>query len=145
MDPSNGGKLNTDTRRVEELFRDAWQPVFNRPVNVQPPDWDSFESKYEDYLTPLVGIRDDAFDAHELAAQAARFNRGAVGGLDGWTPAEQKSLPIGAWEDRVHVEKLIATRGQYPDVYYQVPIPMLRKGEGRTPKEHRGFFIFVTN
>jgi hypothetical protein len=88
-DPSNGGKLTT--RRFEEPFRDAWQPVFNRLVNVLPTGWDNFESKYKDYLTSLVGIRDDNFDAHELAAQAARFNRGAVGGLDGWTQQNRRA------------------------------------------------------
>jgi len=27
--------------------RDAWQPVFNRPVNVQPPDWDNLDPNTE--------------------------------------------------------------------------------------------------
>ena len=33
----------------------------------------------------------------------------------------------------------------HTQTYYQVPILMLRKGKGRTPKEHRGLSILVSN
>ena len=99
-DPANEGKLTTDTRRVEELFRDTWQPIFNRAKNVPPPNWEQFEAKYQNYLTPLRPVNAEHFAAKELAAQAARFNNGAVGGVDGWLRAELRLLPIGAWEDR---------------------------------------------
>jgi len=144
-DPDNGGKLTSDTRRVEELFGKTWKPIFNRPASELPPDWEHFEAKYKDYLTPLDPVQDDEFQAKELAAQAAKFKTRTIGGIDAWSPAEQRLLPLEAWEDRTHVERIIRTNGTYPDVYYQVPMPMLRKGKGRTPKEHRGLSIFVTS
>ena len=144
-DPAKGGELTTDTRRVEELFRDTWQPIFNCAENIPPPSWERFAPKFHDHLTPLNAVNGGYFIAKELAAQAARFNNGAVGGVDGWLPAELRLLPHGAWEDRVLLEKVIIENGASPDVYYQVPILVLREGKGRTTKEHRRLFIFVSN
>ena len=144
-DPQNEGKLTSDTRRVEELFGDTWRPIFNRPDSEPPPDWEHFEARYKDHLTPLDPVKADDFQAKELAAQAAKFKKRTVGGIDAWLPAEQRLLPLEAWEDRTYVERTIRSNGTYPDVYYQVPMPMLRKGKGRTPKEHRGLSIFVTS
>ena len=34
---------------------------------------------------------------------------------------------------------------KYRAVYYHAPIVLLRKGEGRTPKQHRGITILITS
>jgi hypothetical protein len=81
-DPDNGGKLTSDTRRVEELFCNTWKPIFNRPDNELPPDWEHFKAKYKEPLTPLDPVRADDFQAKELAAQAAKFKNQTVGGID---------------------------------------------------------------
>jgi hypothetical protein len=128
-DPDNGGKLTSDTRRVEELFGKTWKPIFNRPASELPPDWEHFEAKYKEYLTPLDPVKADDFEANELAAQAAKFKNRTVGGIDAWLPAEQRLLPLEAWEDRTHVEKTIRSSETYPDVYYQVPMPMCNVAE----------------
>ena len=34
---------------------------------------------------------------------------------------------------------------RYPSVYLDVPLTMLRKGDGYTPKQHRGISVFVAS
>ena len=81
---------------------------------------------------------------YELVAQLARMRPGA-GGIDGWTPLELKALPGEAWVDREKVEVIIYESGKYPEILYQVPLVMLRKGLGLTPLQHRGISILCAN
>ena len=68
-----------------------------------------------------------------------------AGGLDGWAPAEFKLMPLTVRVDRETVENCILVAQKHPDVYYHAPIVLLRKGEGRTPKQHRGITILITS
>ena len=92
---------------------------------------------------PFDGIDASSLSAREMH-RAHTANSGA-GGLDGWTPAEFKLMPAVIWEDRVLVEECIMRARKYPSVYYHAPIVLLRKGEGRTPKQHRGITILITS
>ena len=53
-----------------------------------------------------------------------------------------KLLPMTAWQSRQHVDSLFARTGRLPAIYYQVPVSMLRKGEGLIPLQHRGISVF---
>ena len=83
--------------------------------------------------------------ASEMHKQAQKFNPGSAPGFDGWSPAELRKLPLQAWKDREHVERRIYAEGRLPNVYLQVPISMLRKGDGLTPLQHRGISVFPGN
>ena len=141
-DPDNGGHLTADPTRIDELFRQQWHDVYN--TTDDKPSWEIFFDEYKDYITPFEGIDTSPLSAQEMHKQAQRAKNGA-GGLDGWTPAEHKLMPAAVWKDREVVEECIAKAKQHPAVYYYAPTVLLRKGEGRTPKQHRGITILVTS
>ena len=72
-DPDNFGNYTANTKRIDELFCEAWEPVFQRHIDQPPPDWSKFQERYADYITP-IGISDDGPPtAKEVHAQAGRF------------------------------------------------------------------------
>jgi ribonuclease HI len=144
-DPENDNKYTCDAKRIEELFIKDWHHVYNRKEGEDPPDWEQFLQLYHDYMPKLGHIDASPFTAEELHAQAKRFPNKSAKGLDGWYPRELRLLPRPAWEDRAVVEELFRTKGQYPSVYLEVPLTMLRKAEGLTPKQHRGISVFVAS
>jgi len=49
------------------------------------------------------------------------------------------------WIDRCFVEITIYNTEEYPDVYMEAPMTMLRKGDGISPIDHRDITIFVAS
>ena len=107
--------------------------------------WGPFQAKYGHLITKIPDVSGEPLTAQELHAQAARTWSGSAAGLDGWKPLELKFLPLEAWRSRGQVEALFTRVGRLPQVYYQVPVSMLRKAEGLTPLQHRGISVFAAH
>ena len=107
--------------------------------------WPAFQEAYGEFITAMENVNADPITASELMEQAKRMWSGGAAGLDGWKPAEYKLLPLAAWQARRHVEMLFTRTGRLPDIYYDVPISMLRKGDGLVPLQHRGISVFTAS
>ena len=144
-DPEHPNVKITDPWRIDELFRKYWSPIYNYTDEETPPDWDQFHIHYGQYITDMGAIPDGPITGPELHARAKKLATGSSAGLDSLAPRELRALPSDSWNDRAPVENLFLTTGKYPSVYLQVPLTMLRKGEGLTPTDHRGISIFVAH
>ena len=143
QDPEQGGDLTADPRRISKIFDDEWTKVFTRDPTLPEDLWPAFQREYGQYLSELKDIPTHPITGTELEAQVHRMWSGGAGGLDGWKPVEQKLLPRAAWRERSHVEALFSREERLPAIYFQVPVSMLRKGEGLVPLQHRGISVFT--
>ena len=142
-DPDNSNRLTSDPFKIDQIFRHAWADVFKRPDHEPPPDWATFFANYGASIRRFENVEWDSFNAQEYHDAAKRMSNAAAAGMDGWSPAELKLLPGRAWADRVPVEQSFVWHQVYPPCYYDAPISMLRKGDGRTPLEHRGITVYA--
>ena len=55
-DPQNNNKLTCDSKRIEELFVEAWKGVYNRAEEELPPSWDDLLDKYGEHIGKLGHI-----------------------------------------------------------------------------------------
>lgn len=117
--------------------------MFTRDPTLPSELWPGFSAKYGKYLTPVQGISSAPLSADELSAQSKRAWSGGAAGLDGWRPAELKHLPKAAWRERSKVEALFVAISALPDIYYDVPITMFKKGDDLTPLQRRGISVFA--
>jgi hypothetical protein len=79
-DPDNIGNYTANTKRIDKLFCEAWEPVFQRPADQPPPDWSKFKERYGAYITPIGINVNGPPTAEELHAQAKRFWSGSATG-----------------------------------------------------------------
>ena len=145
QDPANDDQLTADPARIATLFNDEWPNKFTKDPTLLDYIWTDFQRDYGQYLSEIPGIPTHALTGDELAMRVRRMWSGSAGWLDGWRPAELKLLPRAAWEARRHVEALFSREMCLPSVYFQVPVSMLRKGEGLVPLQHRGISVFTAH
>ena len=83
--------------------------------------------KSKQYITNIPRAGNRMPDGPALYKQAQRANDKSSSSMDGWRPIELKCLPPSAWVQRARLLELCAELGRWPDPYYRVPSPALRK------------------
>ena len=79
---------------MDEIFLEAWAPIFRMYVTKPEPDWEPFLKKYEHAIPPPTPMEAEPHTDERLGKHLKRTSKHRAAGLDGWRMAELIALPL---------------------------------------------------
>ena len=130
------GSLVADPMEIDEMVRQAWQPVMQMYVDKSQPSWEPFFERFGTYIrtsrmssTELTGQR--------LQEQLKRMRSAQACGMEGWRVAELKALPLTLLDRLAEVMNLIEQEQAWPKALQRALVTLIPKGEGMGPLDLR--------
>ena len=135
--------MTSNPSRIVIIVTRLWKAVvYNKVTETDQPKWKDFADKYLSFVKRHEDAPTRAPDAKGLFRQAQRADYGSVAAQDGVRPAELRSLPLVAWEQRVRVLDLAIELRTWPLMYRPLYCPAIPKDGSPTPLNARVLSIF---
>jgi hypothetical protein len=130
------GTWTASPNEIDQLFRDAWLPVFGRHARQAPPAWAPFQQRFGQYIRSCP-LELPPLQTADLRDTLRRMSARQAAGVEGWRVAEVQRLPDLLLAQFAELFGVIENTGQWPDALSDALVTLIPKGEGAQPLQQR--------
>ncbi|KAJ9443814.1 Retrovirus-related Pol polyprotein from type-1 retrotransposable element R2 [Diplonema papillatum] len=126
------GRYTANLREIDATLQKEWAPINRMYASRPEPCYEAFKAEYAEYIRcrPMV-CRDLTGD--DLRSVLGKKQRAGVPGVDGWSTAELKKLPLPLLNALAKVFNAIEATGTWPNALLEAAVTLIPKDETLDP------------